>query len=160
MKNIEGEREKGVEKQFREKKRKKNIIAKKRGENDDQPSIPTTTTNKLVLSMTISIQTPSMPSLPLLSSIWEQLPNTLSFIFSNTIATWSLSFYSPLSSATVAISYSDSTCCNPFLGPHIKNNKIQKNSKNILSKKYNSEKMPERPKNVQKLIEDVQKYKN
>ena len=69
MKNIEGEREKGVENEFREKKRKKNIIAKKRGENDDQPSIPTTTTNKLVLSMTISIQTPSMPSLPLLSSI-------------------------------------------------------------------------------------------
>jgi hypothetical protein len=36
------------------------------------------------------------------------------------------------------------------------NNKIQK----ILSKKYNSEKgMPERPKNNQKLVEEVKKYK-
>ena len=32
-------------------------------------------------------------------------------------------------------------CCNPFLGPHIKNNKIQKkNSKKYIIKKYNSEK--------------------
>ena len=52
-------------------------------------------------------------------------------------------------------------CCNPFLGPHIKNNKIQKNTKKYIIKKYNSEKkkMPERPKNAQKLIEDVQKSK-
>ena len=49
-------------------------------------------------------------------------------------------------------------CCNPFLGPHIK--KIQKNSKKYIITKYNSEKMPERPKNTQKLIEDVKKYKN
>ena len=31
-------------------------------------------------------------------------------------------------------------CCNPFLGPHIKNNKIQKKFKKYIIKKYNSEK--------------------
>ena len=68
--------------------------------------------------------------------------------------------WKPLGLPCCGCDHIDNICCNPFLGPHIKNNKIQKNSKNILSKKYNSEKMPERPKNAQKLIEDVQKYKN
>jgi hypothetical protein len=52
-------------------------------------------------------------------------------------------------------------CCNPFLGPFTKNNKIQKKIKKILSKNNSSEKrMPERPKNGQKLVEEVQNYKD
>ena len=46
------------------------------------------------------------------------------------------------------------------MGPHIKNNKIQKNSKTYIIKNITVKKMPERPKNAQKLIEDVQNNKN
>jgi hypothetical protein len=47
------------------------------------------------------------------------------------------------------------------LGPRTKNNKIQKKIKKILSKNNSSEKrMPERPKNGQKLVEEVQNYKD
>ena len=55
-------------------------------------------------------------------------------------------------------------CCNPFLDPRTKKKKIQKNQKNIVernSKNNSSEnRMPERPKNDQNLVEEVQKYKD
>jgi len=58
------------------------------------------------------------------------------------------------------ISYTDlhNSCCNSFLGPRHKKKKIQKNKyiKNNSSKK----RMPECLENGQKLVEEVQKYKD
>jgi hypothetical protein len=50
--------------------------------------------------------------------------------------------------------------CNPFFGPRTKKEKIKKNKK-ILSKNNSSEKrMSEHSENGQKLVEEVQKYKD